>query len=383
MDANKHGVRQNWTLTPTPIIMFFYISISLISTILVYLAQRTSPKILSKFFLICSILIPSVIGGCRDTSIGTDLQGYGILFFDEIRQYNSITKLFSEWNYSSEYGYVLLNYISSKISKDIHAFLFLSELIKMSLVVWTAWNYRKLISSHIVVFTYMIFMYWYGLSLLRQSLAMCICLSAMIYFSNRKYAHFLLIVTVAYLFHNSAIFFCILPILDFIYKKIKQPQFFMLTLIAVIYFCSSSIFYIIASSGLFRIGILELYENSGVTLSKSNLLLSFFIFLSTLSIRGKRLKCNKYYKFLVLTNAALSILFLLLSQFFEIAFRISFYQMMFLIIYYPFLLKNMSNIPLKISYMTIYISIYLLHYYVNVDHGLADTIPYTSRILNL
>ena len=75
--------------------------------------------------------------------------------------------------------------------------------------------------------------------------------------------------------------------------------------------------------------------------------------------------------------------FILMSTFFEVAFRMSYYQSLVLFIIYPFVIQNSSNRKSVSIYNAIYILVLFFHYITAVKHGLDGCIPYKSEILGI
>ncbi len=187
--------------------MIFYLSVALITTLLFYLANLSvKNKYLFAVLFLLFVLFPSLVGGLRDETVGRDLQTYGIEWFYKA-VYSRSFPLYIESVSNPEYGYLLLNYVCGSITSNINFFFFITELLKMVLLGMTAIHFRKKIIAPLLVFSYMLYFYWLGLSMMRQSIALCICLYSMTYFFDAKYWQFLLLCLIAYLFHNSAFVF--------------------------------------------------------------------------------------------------------------------------------------------------------------------------------
>ena len=204
--------------------MFFYLSIIIITCFLFHCASNIKKGSYRLFFCVISIIPASVIAGLRDLNIGQDLMGYGILFFERAKYVKSFIALFDDIE-SKEYGYHALNYICSKINNDIHFLLVVMEFFKLLLVILSVLSFGKFVKNgYLILMTYMLFMYCEGLSLMRQSLALAICLFSLTFFFKKEYVKYIITVIVAYLFHNSAIIFFILPFMTILYNKLKNPM---------------------------------------------------------------------------------------------------------------------------------------------------------------
>ena len=257
--------------------MIFYLSVALITTLLFYLANLSvKNKYLFAVLFLLFVLFPSLVGGLRDETVGRDLQTYVIEWFYKA-VYSRSFPLYIESVSNPEYGYLLLNYVCGSITSNINFFFFITELLKMVLLGMTAIHFRKKIIAPLLVFSYMLYFYWLGLSMMRQSIALCICLYSMTYFFDAKYWQFLLLCLIAYLFHNSAFVFLGVGVMYWI----KDIRFSFLINIAAILFLltnSISILLYLSQTGLVKMELADLYINSGVDIPRTSLFLLFFCF---------------------------------------------------------------------------------------------------------
>lgn len=359
--------------------MLFYILIAVIVTLFVWIAKK---NIKGQYFcLATAILIPSIIGGFRDGTVGEDLLTYGTYYFETAQRYSNLWQFISDWE-TKEYAYAILCYTGKSIYNDIHSYLFLSEFIKMVLVVFTAWHFRRIVNPCIVVFSYMLFFYWMGLSMMRQSLALCFCLYSLTFYWDKRYIHFLMCIVLAYLFHNSIVFFLYLPLVSYLFFKTKHPVLISILGIVALYTSAISAFMLLVSSGLLRADLSDLYLDSGVTTAKANILISCFMLVVPILFKRNNAD-KKYWYFIVEVSAGLSLMFLYLSTYFEVAFRVSYYMMCVLFITFPMVVGLIKNKPYRQFVSISYCVLLILYYISNANHGLNETIPYTSKILGI
>lgn len=358
--------------------MFFYITIAFFTSYLFFLsvlADKNGSKFGSRLFFALFILLPSLVGGLRDKNIGEDMLGYGQAYFYDACKYN--LRLLFEDTTTKEYGYFFLNWVCAQITHKINFFLFVAEALKMIFIGLTAWHFKKESSSFIFIITYMLFFWWYGFSMMRQSIAITICIYSLVLFLRKKYLYFILSVFFAYEFHNSAIFFLLLILLLLI--KSQKIKFIIIIIgsFAVLAIWQSAILYM-ADSGFFR-GDLSNYIDSGVSTAKSNVALALVFMLFTLYLTLKKIVLkHKEYIPIILDMSIITLLILFMSTYIETAFRISYYSMIIIIILMPTIIREMPKI-ISIGY----VSLFFIHYYFMAMHGAAGTIPYTSKILGI
>ena len=358
--------------------MEFYIVIGVITA---FLAQKSIRfydinRFFSYFLLSCFVLLPSIIEGCRDWDLGSDMQGYGSAYFYNAQSYDNIHLFLANLD-SKEYAYQLLCYFCGKVG-TINFYMFIAAVIKMIMLALTCIYFREKTIVWLFVFCYMMFFYWYGFSLMRQSLALSICMYSLTFFYERKYLGFILCILIAYLFHNSAVFMLFILIIRIMERFEKRAKYAIAGII-LCYIFANTLFLLIASSGLFGESKMDLYIDSGVASAKSNILImSYFFFLP---FWGNVDDDDLVYYTQV--TSAIGLMFLLLANLFEVAFRVSFYQMILLLIIVPEMIMEIPNSQRKTTLIIITIILFFVHIYISNQHGMADTVPYRSKIIEL
>lgn len=357
--------------------MAFYIIVGVITSLLSYIAIKfyDQNRTVGIVFIICFILFPSIIEGCRDWDLGSDMLGYGQAFFYNALSYNNIISFVRDVD-SKEYGYHILNYLCSRIG-TINVMMFAAALIKMTLVALTCIHFRRLTIPWLMVFCYMMFFYWYGFSLMRQSIALCVSLYSLTFLYDKKYVKFVICALCSYLFHSSGLFTLLIPLVMFMSQNRKKLAVTIVSTI-IIYTLASTLFLYIAGSGLFGDQMLDRYSDSGVASAKSNILIMIVFILYAIFYKDK----NRTISLKVLSCSILGLMTLMLSSLFEVAFRLSFYFMMPLLIFVPALIKENKNEIKRAAGLIAMVVLFLVHYFINVSHGLADTLPYHSIILD-
>lgn len=360
--------------------MFFYLFITTISLCLFFIANRFySLKNKSLFYLVilCFLLFPSIFAGARDFTVGIDIDTYGLEHFQYAARCNSLYELYQDPP-SHELGWFAFNYLSSRLINDLNFFFFLSELLKLVLVSYTAIHLRQRLNPVIFMFTYFMFFYFAGWCLMRQSLALAFCCLAFTYYLDKKYVWFVLIILIARTFHNSAVLMLVFPIFDYM-KKWKYS--YILTLSGLI-MAFSSIYFIIekvAESGLFREDFYDLYFDSGVPTSKAFIVIDgLYILYGILFTIEKRsnMRC------LIANNAIFTMALVLMGQYVNVAYRAAFYPMLCLMIISLISIKSVKSQMRRISYLVV-CSSFFLYFYVESNHELLGTIPYSSFILGI
>lgn len=184
-----------------------YTGTFLISIALIALSVRYKKKKNTHFFcLFVGLLIPALLAGLRDYTIGNDVLLYGNYWFEKAVSYTSLWDyLRKAVEYSIGPGYAFINYISSLISNDAHFFYFIYALLQMIVLYYAVKDYEKLISIPFAFFVYFFTYYNSSLNILRQIMAILLVLLSYKYVFNRKLFRFLLCILLAASFHMSAI----------------------------------------------------------------------------------------------------------------------------------------------------------------------------------
>lgn len=67
-----------------------YVLIFGVSAGFIYCSEKTQSKLLKRILIILALLIPSILAGLRDYSIGNDVLLYGNKWFERSCMYNSL-----------------------------------------------------------------------------------------------------------------------------------------------------------------------------------------------------------------------------------------------------------------------------------------------------
>lgn len=136
-------------------------------------------------------------------------------------------------NIDAETGYLLLNYIFTSLGLNFYTFILFLAILSISLLQIFLYRYTPYPS--------LIWIYYYGrfflvrdMGQIRSALACIILLYAIPYILKRKPVQFLLVVSIASLFHISAWFFVLAYIFNIIWEKINLSTIFSLLIFSMI-----------------------------------------------------------------------------------------------------------------------------------------------------
>jgi len=183
-----------------------YIVTFFTSALFLHLSEKYKYKIKKVFFLCIALLIPSLLAGFRDYSIGKDVLLYGNYWFKRALKYNSLIDYLMNANeYGIGIGYAFVNFICSRISPSPHFFYFVYELLQLILVYFALKPFRCKIN---ISYAFLIYYFSYfnnSLNLLRQIMAIILMLVSYKYIVEKKRLKFIATILIAYSFHTSGI----------------------------------------------------------------------------------------------------------------------------------------------------------------------------------
>ncbi len=241
-----------------------YIICIIITLILNFFAEKSfkrNNKILGLSFLGISLFTLCFIAGVRNLTVGTDVNVYVSRL---IHVSNNSIDIFNYLkNSNSDLLFALLIYLGN-LSKSAHFVLFLIELAVALPIYIYAYKTKEKNSLSITILIFFLTMYCVSFNLMRQSIAIAICILAYYYFNNKHKNQAYFLVIIASLFHKTALIVIVALFINWMIKsKIKYKSFLMfLTIVCLIF------------SGLFMDKIVMLTSYSKY-LNLSNFMRSF------------------------------------------------------------------------------------------------------------
>lgn len=164
----------------------------------------------------------------KSTDVGIDMVSY-------VNRFENAEEMMNLFSTASEMGFNYYNLFLNKIGLTWQLYLVVCTLILM--IGWISFAHKYSVDTYYSYFLYMtIGLFTMNFSGLRQSLAIAICLIALVLFQsnyqtrrNRSWGLFVLLVLLSATFHNSSIIFIIVPFL-FRYRITKKQCFILLLL---------------------------------------------------------------------------------------------------------------------------------------------------------
>lgn len=168
-------------------------------------------------FVLCSIvalLIPCLIAGLRDSSIGTDVEVYATTLLDAADQSDSFLELWNGTYYHGSHyyrdvsilglGFVALTWLISKTADTLFALLFCTQLLTIVPIFLGLLRFRDKVPTWLGMAVYYLLYFNQSLNIMRQWIAMGILFFGLYYLSRREFLKYSATILVASVFHTSA-----------------------------------------------------------------------------------------------------------------------------------------------------------------------------------
>lgn len=362
-----------------------------------FIRMGTSDSMKSKkinIWVILAILIPSILAGARDISVGTDTFTYGVPFFTYALQR-------SFESYMATAGgdplWLILVYGLSRLTTDVFWELFLIEFVIMF------FTYKALKQFDLGKYTWIGFLvfhmmfYSFTLNLMRQFVSLSVLLYSFKYIREHKWKRYFLICFVLFFIQKTSVIASFLyPIYhlttgnyeDKFMRKSRFPYSrFLFKCIIIVCACMVVVFsgeLIVYVSNLFGAFTSQVqYITESRTIVWRNLVYMLPL-LALMLIFGKGLaKRNPDFGFFTL----LLVVYIILWQLQGISresYRIGFYFGYYIIISVPMLIKGIKKRDNRVALFCL-ILILMSAFYVDyfVVHLYNETYPYTSTLLGI
>ena len=177
------------------------------------ISQQTALKIFT-----CAAFIGLVIfSGCRALDVGNDTPMY-------VRYFNSVDGLHDISKYQNRFEFLFRVFVCAiaQFFDSPHALLFISSLV----IIFISFRviYKNSVTPWYSVLMYIFLMFYYNsMCLMRQYIAVALCMVALSYLAEHKWIKFIIFVVAAGLFHTSALIVLImLPLMSLPFNKEKK-----------------------------------------------------------------------------------------------------------------------------------------------------------------
>ena len=205
-----------------PVIVWFPV------TLFAHQPINSSDALKRKYLFICGILMFLMLA-CRHYSVGS---GDGIWYYNSWSllgnmSFSGFLSIFK--NFDMESGYLMCAWILSHIFKDPQfVFVIYGLLVSVSVCRFLYKNCEDVVLGMVMFVS--LGLWSFMVQGLRQGIAMCICLFAIEFCKKRKLIPYIILVTVAVLFHASAIVFAVAY--SFSWLKMNVKGYFIVAICA-------------------------------------------------------------------------------------------------------------------------------------------------------
>jgi hypothetical protein len=160
----------------------------------------------SKILTAIALLLPSILAGLRDYSIGGDISAYGNYWFRMSRYATKYIPFITDaHDYSIGYGYATLNFIVSRFTDNSHWFYFILCLFELVVLFLALIPFKDQIRVPYAFLIYFLLYYNDSLNNMRQFPAILILMVSYQFICRRKIVPFIITVLLAMTFHATAI----------------------------------------------------------------------------------------------------------------------------------------------------------------------------------
>lgn len=363
-----------------------YLAVFAFSVFMLYCSEKTKKRLNRRLYILLALLVPSVLAGLRDYTIGADVLNYGNIWFERAHIATTLTDFLKSANRQSVgIGYALLNYLVGRFTENSHWFYFVLSLLEMSLLYLAVKRYKKNIGLVLSFIVFFFFYYNESYNMLRQMVALLIVLNSFQFIIERKLIKFLLVVICASLFHVTAIISIVLYPLSLLSEsKLRKVYYWLIGagLMGVIVGFSNIVSFF-ASKGIISGDRFSFYtEGDGVTGGRIIRLVFFALMFVVFTIKKKKIEkrfkyTNTLYVYCIFSLGLTALVFLYTNSF---IIRVAYYFDIFMILYVPLIAKSLNiqygkkRALTQGSIITIYYFVYWLIVYV-IRNG-AGTVPY-------
>ena len=180
--------------------MFYYFSAFIGATTFFWLSECMFSHKNFKLQNLCiflAIFVLVLLSGLRDMTVGTDTGAY-VYFFDLFK----MTKELNLWDYLSEPGYKVVQYLASFFSSSYTSLLIVTAIIPCCLYVLTIKRYAINPIFSFAVFLLLGF-YIFHFNGARQGIALSVFFFSIRYIIDREFKRFLYCIIIGFVFHKS------------------------------------------------------------------------------------------------------------------------------------------------------------------------------------
>lgn len=175
---------------------------------------------------ILAVLPPILIAGLRDSTVGSDMELYIVPVFNGIASNGQNLIEFIDSYPDMEIGYLFVNYVIAQLTDQPFFLLICIHILIIIPLYITAMKWREHLSPVLFMFIFYMIFYQESLSIVRQSIALSFSMLAFTLFMEKRYIRYCLYMTVAFLFHQTAVVALSFPLVYFMVDRISIREYY-------------------------------------------------------------------------------------------------------------------------------------------------------------
>ncbi|MDR3129889.1 MAG: EpsG family protein [Tannerellaceae bacterium] len=339
--------------------------------------------------VLVALLLPSILAGCRDLTVGGDTLGYMEPTFRIALSCDSFATLCDRSRL--EPLYLLLSYGIAQCTDDVAWFLFFQHLIIILIVYLSVYRWRNRVPTYFCMLIFFCLSYCWALNIVRQMLALSFCLLSFSYLLKYQMLRSLFVFLPALGFHaTSFIYLIIYPIFYIVNNKntriIRIGEIVGLSVFFLIILNIENLLTLLISIDLLPEHFMIYSLSTGLEATdfpSGRFFYCLFMFALLWYIRRKNYNKDMFILFECLILSCLALCFLSLFIGATVS-RCVWYFLFLSIIFLPMMLYNKRKrcISYNLNYVCV---IFLLFYWFGsvVLNKFTAALPYTSELLDI
>lgn len=360
-----------------PYLFGLFLTLFFLSTSRRYVGKNNT---FSYFIRILPLLL---LAALRDYTIGTDTDGYPLYIWEVCAKSTSLVYAIASIGGMVEPLYIILEYVVSRFSNDMHWMLFVSHAIIFINIIFAIQKHS--IKPAVGIFLYFCTFFNFSMNGARQSLALSFLPLVVFYFNDRKYIKFAVLALIAYFFHSSSALCVLIYLLCYMINR--HPHFFERKVTMFLIFLSSILLILFFSIIIEQLAGMNIIRTEYMDRYGSEDMYGSRVPISDVFINGLNLfviyKYRKYYRgslsFCFVRYIAIFALLLLGAGLISVFLvRVALYFEILSTIYSAQILSNMNNKKALHIY-----GLYLFYWIMITFANLGEVNPYTSKILGI
>ena len=368
-----------------------YLIVFVLSITLLMAGYKIRNTIFGKILIFTGLLVPCMLAGIRDISIGTDTKGYVYNLYALAKDSNTIRSFFDiayKWYAEKDYCYLLITYSAAKYNLSFGFLLFIYEALIMFPLYFCAKKMNLDRFGFIICFlSFFFLLYNVSFNMVRQSIAIVLATLSFVYYmksENKKekiIAYILLLI--AFKFHSTSIITLALFWLYNFYtneKSVGRKKSFLsiiligITVMGLLNYKSVLLF--LGKSGLYS---LSLYYIKTYSIPDFSYYQAFINILLIIMVLFNKKGLDKNYKFCLLISIINFLVSSVLGYFIMYSHRIVLY-LEFILVFCFIPNIRLSSKKEKAMYLLYIVLLCISWYLYIVVMNVNETIPFISSI---